>query len=544
MKKTTTAALAACGLLCVLLTGWFWRRQAVAPHPARLSSPAPAAATAASTAVPTVTSRTDPAVRDLLARLQRLLGRRDIRHNEAVLTFKDDAAYARFLARAAQAGLTIVGRLDALRSVRVRYTDLAALQLDAAQHPSDYADLSGNYLFGVPPIPAKEARDAVNQVPFRNSALAFLGATGDRSQWGRGVTIAVLDTGVALADATFGTGRVQTLDVGLGVFPGTASDDGHGTSVASLAAGLAADAPGVAPAARVLSIRVTDTSGTSDIYTLSQAIVAATDAGARVINISLGGYATNALLDAAITYAANNGAVIVAAAGNDQAAQLAWPAADPRVISVAAVDLAEQQVTFSNSGAQLQLSAPGYAVQTAWLDNSRVYVSGTSASAPLVAGAIAAVMSQNSALTAAQAAQILTQTANDVGAPGTDPNYGHGILNLAWAMNATNRAYTDTAVSSHYYDAATGQMDFVLQNRGGAPVSSLSLAVTSGAYTTYYDVTSLDAGETKLVTVPVDAAALKASGQIRFSTTLINPIGTVDQVPTNNTRASVLTATK
>src|SRR6185295_11172621 len=102
-------------------------------------------------------------------------------------------------------------------------------------------------------------------------------------------------------------------------------------------------------------------------------------------------------------YAGNRGAVIVAAAGNDQAAQLAWPAADPRVVSVGAIDAAEQQVSFSNSGPQLQITAPGYGVQTAWLNGQRASVDGTSVSSPLVAGAIAAVMSQSPGLSPQQA---------------------------------------------------------------------------------------------------------------------------------------------
>ena len=113
-----------------------------------------------------------------------------------------------------------------------------------------------------------------------NDSLAFLGVNGEHSQWGRGTTIAILDTGVA-ADVTFGTGRLRALDVGLGVTPGTGGEDGHGTAVAGLAAGLSPDAPGVAPAANLLSIRVTDNTGTSDLFTVAQAIV---DASKRAVS--------------------------------------------------------------------------------------------------------------------------------------------------------------------------------------------------------------------------------------------------------------------
>lgn len=463
------------------------------------------------------------------------------RPNEAVLTFKDAAALERFVERAARSGLSILGRSDALRSVRVRYDSLAGLDADLSAHPDDYAAATPNDYFGIPQPPAKQDRAELDQVPFRNDTLAYLGASGDRSAWGRGVTIAVLDTGVA-SDPTFGTGRLQTLDIGLGRAPGSGPDDGHGTSVAALAAGAASDAAGVAAAANLLSIRVTDASGLSDLFTISQAIVAATDAGAKIINISLGGYATGPALDAAIAYATQKGAILVAAAGNDQAGQLAWPAADPRVLSVGAIDRAEQQVIFSNSSASLQLTAPGYGVQTAWLDSQRAYVDGTSAAAPLVSGALAAVLSQNPSLTAQQAADILLATASDGGAPGADDAYGRGILNVGWAMNRQNPGYVDTAVASHFYDPATNQMQFTLQNRSGRSVTGLSLSVTSGTTTIPQTVPSLAPGETYVARVPVSDTTLRTVGSLTFATQLNNPLGVTDQVPANNRKTTTLSA--
>lgn len=478
--------------------------------------------------------------RELLANLQRLLVRRDARPDEGLLTFKDDDAYRRFFARAGQAGLTVLDQLDGLRAVRVRYDSLSSLQRDMLDHAADYSDVAANFLVNIPQAPAKEDRAKINQVPFGNRSLEFLGVTGDHSQWGRGTTIAILDSGVS-GDATFGQGRLRAIDIGLGTAAGTDSEGGHGTAVAGLAAGLSPDAPGVSPSANLLSLRVTDANGTSDIFTVSRAIEAAVDAGAKIINISLGGYGTTSTLDAAITYASEHGAIIVAAAGNDQAARLTWPAADPRVISVGAVDAAGQQVTFSNSGPQLQMTAPGYGVQTAWLDGQRVTVNGTSASAPIVSGAIAAVMSQNPGFTAQQAWEVLQKTANDGGAPGADPSYGNGILNLGWAMNRTNPAYLDTAVASHYYDAANNEMDFVVQNRSGQPVGGLQLNVTAGGVASTHAISTLGAGASTVIKLPVDENVIRASGGISFTSQLTNPTGVIDRVPANNRRSSTLT---
>ena len=501
------------------------------------ATPAPPASPTGAAAVIPLSAE----ARALLASLQGLLDHRDARANEGVLTFKDEEAMRRFLSRAGHAGLSVLGQVDALRSVRVRYDDLTSLQRDVLANADDYADVAGNALMHIPQAPEKQDRSPVDQVPFGNRTLDFLGATGDRSQWGRGTTIAILDTGVG-ADATFGEARLRTLDIGLGTSPGTGGEAGHGTAVAALAAGAAADAAGVAPGANLLSIRVTDASGTSDIFTVAHAIVAAVDAGAKIINVSLGGYSTSAVLDGALGYATERGALVVAAAGNDQAAQLAWPAADRRVVSVGAVDAAEQQVTFSNSGAHLQLTAPGYGVQTAWLNGQRVYVDGTSASSPLVAGAIAAVISRNPSLTPQQAAQLLARTASDGGAPGPDPAFGNGILNLGWAMNSGNPAYVDTAVSSHYYDAASNQMQIVVQNRSGRTVNGMNLNVTAGTLGLNYSVPGLAPGETFIAKVPVDAAALRNNGSLSFTTQLNNPIGVTDQLPANNKKSSRLVA--
>ena len=550
MSKPTRLNLLLLGLgvTCALVLLWLWRQTAVTEMgPAVQNKPARASAAAARPpAGPVATSPAaalSPELRAMLDALLRALARGDVRDQEAVLAFKDDAALQRFLARAAKSGLSILGQLDRLRAVRVRFDSLNALQRELLDNSGDYADVSGNGLFGIPQPPPKQNRADVDQVPFGNDTLKFVGANGDRHGWGHGTTIAILDTGVA-PDATFGTARLRAIDIGLGISPGNGSEDGHGTAVAALAAGLSPDAGGVAPNANLLSIRVTDAAGTSDLFTLSQAIVAAVDAGAKIINISLGGYTTGTVLEAAISYAKQSGAIIVAAAGNDQAAQLTWPAADTRVVSVGAVDKAEQQVSFSNSGPQLQLTAPGYGVQTAWLNGQRVYVDGTSASAPIIAGAIAAVMSQNPSLTPQQAAELLVRTANDGGQPGADASFGNGIVNLATAMNSGNVTYVDTAVSSHYFDSATGQMQFVVQNRSGRTVTGMSLNVSVGTTTSTQTVPSLAAGETYVARVPVNDITLRQNGSIAFSTQLVNPLGTVDQVPANNQRSSVLTAPK
>lgn len=473
----------------------------------------------------------------LLAALRPATGTRGARPNEAVLTFKDADAFQRFLAAASAAGLDVRGRIDGLLTMRVGAGSLADLARGLLPFIGDLQDAGANPYVFTPQPPPVEERAAQRHQPFGDRTLAFLGIEGDHRLWGRGVTIAVIDSGIA-GEASFGAGRIRHLDLGLGTRP----LDGHGTAVAALAAGDGTGTTGVAPAASLLSVRVTDADGLSDTFTVAQAIVAAVDAGAQVLNISLGAYQNHSTLTRALDYAFAQGAVVVASAGNDQAGVLTWPAADPRVISVGAVDALEQQVTFSNSGDTLRMAAPGYGITTAWLDETRVSFSGTSASAPLVTGAIAAVMSQSPGLSAAQAWKVLATHSSEAGPPGSDPHYGQGILNVGWAMARTDPTRLDTAVASHHFNESTGQLEVVVQNRSNQGLAGLQLSVQTNAGTSTNTLRWLAPGATSVVTVPVDQTALKAGKVQIFRSELLNPGGMQDAIPSNNRKTSSLQA--
>ncbi|HEY0947705.1 MAG TPA: S8 family serine peptidase [Opitutaceae bacterium] len=496
------------------------------PTAERLSSPATpfdSARAATSAGVPAGDHRA------LLTLLRSRLRKRDAREQEALLAFADAAARERFLARAAAAGLTVLGSLEGLNTVRVRYASLDDLARELQAHAGDYAEVGANALVRVPaPPPEAQERAARLSVPVGDRLLQILEATGDNSAWGRGVTIAILDSGVA-ADTTFGSGRLRTLDVGQGTRPGTAAT-------------AAAESRGVAPSADLLSIRVTDAAGVSDTFTVAQAIVAAADAGARVINVSLGTYQSSSLLTQAIDYAYAQGAVIVAAAGNDQAAQLAWPAADPRVVSVGATDARGEQVLFSNSGDQLKLTAPGYGITTAGAEEQLISFSGTSASAPVVAGAIAALMSATPNLTAAQAVDILQTHASDAGPAGADADYGQGVLNLGWSLARLDPTRTDTAIASQAYAPASGALSVVVQNRSARPAAGLTLTVDVGGTASQATISWLDAGASTTLTVQVDTARLREQGHLPVRSDLANTTGITDAVPANNQRTGVITA--
>lgn len=474
----------------------------------------------------------------LLNKLRRALERKGARRNELIVGFKDPEAYRRFLERAARAGVSVLSKLDKLNLARLQIDDLAAFEADLNQHGNDFADLDANLLVFPPTVPEQDERVAGTQVPFTDGLSEFLGITGDSSQWGRGVTVAVLDSGVG-ADATFGAGKVRYLDVGMGLSP--LVDDGHGTGVAALVAGHSADAMGVAQGADILSIRVTGADGLSDAFTLMQGIMTAADNGARVINISMGAYSSSPGLSAAIEHALSMGSIIVASAGNDQANQLTWPAADSRVISVGAVDANGRQVMFSNSGDELSITAPGYGVPTAWTgDQPRVYADGTSFSAPIVSGSIAALMTIYPGITPARAWEILRQTASDGGPAGVDPDYGAGTVNLTWALHFNEPNWFDPAISSHYVNSTTGNLDVIVQNRSSIGASGMELELLVNGERRNLQLPWMSPGATYTASTPINTNTLTETGRLNFKSILKTSSSQTDAVPLNNWKGSSL----
>lgn len=401
VRRSTNLAVAVLALAAAVAVGWWvWRPL---PDGVEPSSGTDAARQDTSTNfkvanvntqnTPGAASRakqTLPAKRDpLLDSLRLKLTAPNVVPREALLTLRDAAARERFLQEAAAHGLAVLDSIGQLNAVRVSYSSLEGLRDAVAGQSGDVADVQGNLWLTVPDAaPAPDPNNQGGREPFGYNTLSAINAAGDRRQWGDKITVAVLDTGV-LAHPTFGEGEVTHLDL---VNDGQPFNS-HGTSVASMIGGQDPQAPGVAPGARILDIRVANADGYSISSTMAQGIVTATDRGAQVINISFGAYGNDAILAAAVSYATQHGAVVVAAAGNDAYGQLAIPAAYDSVISVGSVDANDRQAYFSNSGAGLDLVAPGVGVVSAWDTDKVAYVSGTSQSAALVSGAAASYLS-------------------------------------------------------------------------------------------------------------------------------------------------------
>ncbi len=281
----------------------------------------------------------------------------------------------------------------------------------------------------------------------RASSAYAAGATG------QGVTVGVVDTGIDVDHPEFaGQIAAASTDIVSGNRQMVDDIDGHGTAVAGVIAARRNQAltHGVAFQARLLAVRA-DAPGTCPgSCAFDQAdVAAATDYavahGAQVINYSLGGAGSlGAALHDAFARAVGAGTVLVLAAGNEAAAAPSFPgrfAADPaagdQVIAVGAVDANEQIASFSNRAGSAQdhyLVAPGVGILAPALGGGAALVSGTSFAAPHVSGAAALVLDAAPFLSAAEVVQLLLDSATDLGAPGPDPVYGRGLVNLAAAL--------------------------------------------------------------------------------------------------------------
>jgi hypothetical protein len=324
--------------------------------------------------------------------LQKALETKAAKPGEALLMFKDAEALAAFQRRAGVYGLKVIASDPRLRAARVSYADIRNLHRELTEHAGDYESVGPNYLARVPGLPQEPPQadkdNAGGATEFRSHGFEQIGATGDRMNWGRGATVAVLDTGIT-PHSTFRQGQITHIDL---VGDGSALD-GHGTAMASLIAGSGANAEGVAPYAKLLDIRVAGANGYSDTATLSAAIMKAADMGANVINISLGAFGSSPMLESAVNYAIGKNILIVAAAGNEGMNQLASPAAIPGVIGVGAVDASGKQAYFSNSGNNLAFLAPGVGIVSGYSDGRIVIGNGTSQSAAITTGIIAKLIS-------------------------------------------------------------------------------------------------------------------------------------------------------
>lgn len=218
----------------------------------------------------------------------------------------------------------------------------------------------------------------------------------------------------------------------------TRDEWGHGTAVASVVA-LAQDAwaqrSGQSLQPRIMPLKVSSACGRATAGMLASAIRYAADRGVRVVNVSFGGLHGNRTVQEAIDHLHRLGGVVVLSAGND-GRPLGSQAPVKGLMTVGSTSPSDHRAFFSNTGPALTVVAPGTPILTAQASSDAMnWRQGTSYSAPLVAAAMALLLSSRSDVTIEMAQQAIQDGAVDLGADGFDHEYGHGLLNFSRSVH-------------------------------------------------------------------------------------------------------------
>lgn len=365
-------------------------------------------------------------------------------------------------------------------------------------------------------------------------------AEAHRVTRGQGAIVAVLDSGVDVRHPRLAASILGGADLVDGDRSGS-DEHGHGTHVAGIIAArpqLGSSVVGVAPAAKILAIRVLDDQGRGDIAQVARGIDAALAAGAQVINLSTqqvpaaAGAPALGELTQAIERAARAGAVVVAAAGNFSMPACAQPLVAARILCVGAIDRQRRRAFYSNHASRVTIMGPGgspadgSAIVSTGLGGGYRRMAGTSQATPHVAGVAALLVSLG--LRAGEVIDRIERTAIDLGQPGEDDVYGHGLVDAGAAVRGLGAAApAATAFASAPHSVRRGTLrrsglTVTCQTALGGPCTAR--VMTGGGRLLAWGTRELDAGATRTVRARLTAygrrllrrAALR-TGMLRVS---------------------------
>lgn len=266
--------------------------------------------------------------------------------------------------------------------------------------------------------------------------LGMTGVAAARARTGgKGVVIGMIDTPIDMDYGDTLHTPIERVDL---VPPGDEQNRLHGTEVAGV---MVSGNPriGIAPESRLVAISAFSTNPAnpaqrrSNSGLIARALEEAIRQNVDVLNLSFAGK-PDPVVDRLVQAAVQRGIVVVASAGNEgPGAQPAYPAALPGVLAVTAVDQGQNVFGRANRGDYIDLAAPGVGILTTAPRGSYQVSSGTSLATAHVSGVVALLLSLNRQQFNPS---VLTRTAADLGKPGVDSDYGHGLVNVGQALNA------------------------------------------------------------------------------------------------------------
>jgi subtilisin family serine protease len=269
---------------------------------------------------------------------------------------------------------------------------------------------------------------------------------------GKGVKIGVLDTGIDYKHPELAQNYKGGYDF-INNDSDPMDDNGHGTHVAGIIA-AARDGKGivgVAPDAELYALKVSDSSGKGSFSGLVEGINWSIDHGIDIVTMSITGEGGSKALQKAVETANNEHNILLLAAVGNGGGHVLYPAAYDQVIGVGSVNRDNALSSFSDTGSQVELVAPGYGIKSTWPGGKYMVMSGTSMATPFVTGAAALLLESDEKAwcdtgmvdcdgkwTNDEIRAVLRDTSKDLGDKGKDNLFGYGLLNLDFPHNPSS----------------------------------------------------------------------------------------------------------
>lgn len=297
-------------------------------------------------------------------------------------------------------------------------TDLQQITADVRQaYPKMWVDMNTRYQL----LGSRTTASALQQIHWQSGA----------DSCGSGLRIGMIDTPINTRHPALLSRRITRHEVISHGIKQARPD--HGTAVATLLVGDPGSRQfgGLLPAAHLYAVDVFRQRDSKHVDTTAEYLVNAIDwllsQKVQAINMSLGG-PRNLLVDVALQRTIKAGVAVIAAAGNAGPHSIpVYPAAQPGVIAVTAVDASDRIYSQASQGSYIDFAAPGADIWSANGSHGGKYVSGTSYAAPFITASMVRLASREGLR---QAYTTLQQSARDLGQPGKDPVYGWGLIQL------------------------------------------------------------------------------------------------------------------